>query len=51
MASASFDLLRVETDLIAPIDKLELSRDHLTVDYGPVQFPERFRHAVAPLDR
>jgi Flp pilus assembly protein TadD len=38
VASASFDLLRVETDLIAPIDKLELSRDHLTVDYGPVRF-------------
>jgi len=38
VASASFDLLRVETDLIAPIDKLELSRDHLTVDYGPVSF-------------
>jgi tetratricopeptide (TPR) repeat protein len=38
VASSSFDLLRVETDLIAPIDKLELSRDHLTVDYGPVSF-------------
>ncbi len=31
-------LLRVETDLIAPVEKLELSRDHLTVDYGPVSF-------------
>lgn len=38
VGSSSFDLLRVETDLIAPIDKLELSRDHLTVDYGPVSF-------------
>ena len=51
VASASFDLLRVETDLIAPIDKLELSRDHLTVDYGPVELSERCLHTVAPLDR
>jgi len=38
VAASSFDLLRVETDLIAPVEKLELSRDHLTVDYGPVSF-------------
>lgn len=38
VAASSFDLLRVETDLIAPVEKLELSRDHLTVDYGPVNF-------------
>ena len=38
VAASSFNLLRVETDLIAPVEKLELSRDHLTVDYGPVNF-------------
>lgn len=38
VAASSFDLLRVETDLINPIEKLELTRDHLTVDYGPVSF-------------
>jgi tetratricopeptide (TPR) repeat protein len=38
VSASSFDLLRVETDLITPIQKLELSRDHLTVDYGPVNF-------------
>jgi Flp pilus assembly protein TadD len=38
VAASSFDLLRVETDLIRPIQKLELSRDHLAVDYGPVTF-------------
>ncbi len=38
VAASSFDLLRVESDLISPIQKLELSRDHLAVDYGPVTF-------------
>jgi tetratricopeptide (TPR) repeat protein len=38
VSASSFDLLRVETDLITPIQKLELSRDHLTVEYGPVNF-------------
>jgi tetratricopeptide (TPR) repeat protein len=38
VSASSFDLLRVETDLITPIQKLELFRDHLTVDYGPVNF-------------
>jgi Flp pilus assembly protein TadD len=38
LSAASFDLLRIETDLIAPQRKLELTRDHLTVDYGPVSF-------------
>lgn len=33
-----YDVLRVETDLLAPIAKLQLTRDHLRVDYGPVKF-------------
>ena len=38
IASASFAILRVETDLREPVKKLELTRDHLLVDYGPVNF-------------
>jgi len=38
VAAASFDLLRIETDLIHPVSQLELDRDHLSVDYGPVDF-------------
>jgi Flp pilus assembly protein TadD len=38
LSAASFDLLRIETDLTAPVATLELSRDHLSVDYGPVSF-------------
>jgi tetratricopeptide (TPR) repeat protein len=38
LASTSYDLLRVETDLREPVTELELARDHLEVDYGPVNF-------------
>jgi tetratricopeptide (TPR) repeat protein len=38
LTTTSFDLLRIETDLTEPMPKLELTRDHLIVDYGPVDF-------------
>jgi len=38
LSSTSFDVLRIETDLLEPIQILGLSRDHLLVDYGPVDF-------------
>jgi len=38
ISSASFDVLRMETDLLEPIQILDLTRDHLLVDYGPVNF-------------
>lgn len=38
VASTTYDVLRVETDLREPVTFLELSLDHLLVDYGPVTF-------------
>jgi Flp pilus assembly protein TadD len=38
ISQSTYDVLRVETDLLAPMDKLRLTRDHLRVDYGPVKF-------------
>jgi Flp pilus assembly protein TadD len=38
ISSASYDVLRIETDLLEPIQSLGLTRDHLLVDYGPVSF-------------
>jgi tetratricopeptide (TPR) repeat protein len=38
LSSTTYDLLRVETDLREPVVNLELTRDHLLVDYGPVNF-------------
>jgi len=38
ISSASFDVLRIETDLLEPVQSLNLTRDHVLVDYGPVKF-------------
>jgi tetratricopeptide (TPR) repeat protein len=38
VSCASFDILRIQTDLRAPVEAIGLTRDHLTVDYGPVRF-------------
>ena len=38
ISSASYAVLRVETDLRDPVAILELTRDHLLVDFGPVNF-------------
>ena len=38
ISSASYAVLRIETDLRDPIAVLGLTRDHLVVDYGPVNF-------------
>ena len=38
VSAASFDVLRVETDLREPVPAVQLTRDHLRVDYGPVKF-------------
>jgi tetratricopeptide (TPR) repeat protein len=38
IAASSYDVLHVETDLREPVTELQLSRDHLMVDYGPVNF-------------
>ena len=38
ISSISFAVLRVETDLRGPVKGLELTKDHLLVDYGPVNF-------------
>jgi Flp pilus assembly protein TadD len=38
LSSASFDVFRIETDLLEPVQTLNLTRDHLLVDYGPVNF-------------
>jgi Flp pilus assembly protein TadD len=38
LSSTSLDVLRIETDLREAIPILALNRDHLQVDYGPVNF-------------
>jgi tetratricopeptide (TPR) repeat protein len=38
LSATSFDVVRIETDLEQPNQQLELTRDHLSVDYGQVSF-------------
>jgi tetratricopeptide (TPR) repeat protein len=38
VAASSYDVLHVESDLREPMKELELMRDHLAIDYGPVNF-------------
>jgi len=48
ISSASYAVLRVETDLRDPVSILELTRDHLLVDYGPVNFSSGNVHLWLP---
>ena len=38
ISSTTYDVIHLETDLRDPMAELELDRDHLAVDYGPVNF-------------
>lgn len=38
ISTNSFDVLHVETDLRDAVKELELARDHISIDYGPVEF-------------
>jgi tetratricopeptide (TPR) repeat protein len=38
VAASTYQVLHVETDLRDPMKDLELTRDHLAIDYGPVNF-------------
>ena len=38
ISSSTYDVVHLETDLRDPMTQLELDRDHLAVDYGPVNF-------------
>jgi hypothetical protein len=38
VAASSYEVLHIDTDLRDPMSELELTRDHLSIDYGPVSF-------------
>jgi tetratricopeptide (TPR) repeat protein len=41
IAADTFQITRLETDLIAPIPQIRLAADHTAIEYGPVQFKNR----------
>ena len=38
VAANTYDVLHIETDLRDPVPDVELSLEHLAIDYGPVNF-------------
>lgn len=41
IAADSYQIVRMETDLVAPLPQIRLLADHMLVDYGPVRFKNR----------
>jgi hypothetical protein len=41
IAAADYQVLRLQTDLVAPIAEIELQAEHLDISYAPVAFPKR----------
>jgi tetratricopeptide (TPR) repeat protein len=41
IAANSYQILRLEADLVAPMPEAALERDHMSIEYAPVSFPHR----------
>ena len=41
VAADTFEVLRLESDLLYPIQPINLQQEHLIIEYGPVSFPKR----------
>jgi tetratricopeptide (TPR) repeat protein len=41
IAADTFQVRRLETDLVAPVPEIRLVADHTAIEYGPVQFKNR----------
>lgn len=48
--AATNQVRRLESDLLKPIAEIELTRDYMAIDYGPVQFQTRKLELWLPLD-
>jgi tetratricopeptide (TPR) repeat protein len=47
VGATTYEVLHIETDLREPVADLELTKDHLAIDYGPVNFQNGQTGAVA----
>lgn len=48
--ASTYQLLRLESELIKPIPQIALTQQYLAIDYGPVQFQSRKQQVWLPLD-
>jgi len=50
ISSNSFQVLRLETDLVEPVKPIQLALEHLIIEYGPVDFKTRSTRLWLPLN-
>jgi hypothetical protein len=48
VAADSYQVMRMETDLVKPIEEIALRRDHVIIDYRAVPFPKRHMQLWLP---
>jgi hypothetical protein len=48
--AANYHVRHLESDLIAPMPQIALSREHMMIDYGPVEFNRRAHRLWLPLE-
>ena len=41
IAADTYQIVRMESDLVAPVPEIRLVADHMLVEYGPVRFQNR----------
>jgi len=41
ISADNYEIVRLETDLLEPVKRIHLAREHLAIRYGPVQFRKR----------
>jgi len=41
VAADTYEVLRLESDLVEPIREINLQKEHLTIEYAPVAFPKK----------
>jgi tetratricopeptide (TPR) repeat protein len=41
IAADSYQVVRLETDLVSPVPEIRLAAEHTAIEYGPVRFPKK----------
>jgi hypothetical protein len=47
--TATYQVQRLESELLKPMPEIELKQEHMAIDYGPVQFPKHDQQLWLPL--
>jgi tetratricopeptide (TPR) repeat protein len=41
ISASTFQVVRLETELVRPLPEIQLLSEHMTIEYGPVSFPQK----------